>query len=296
MQAVKTPSLDDISYAQRQRLAYIDFCLLFRGWFQRNELVQRFQTGLSAGTRDINLYKELAPNNVDYDNADKRFLQAKKFKPLFRHDPRTTLTKLANDISDGFDAIGDIHFPVNSPAQLNVPNIFVVARLVQAVLNKKAVKIIYTSLSSGSAAREIVPHNIVDNGLRWHVRAFDRKSESFRDFVLTRIANVSLIDGELQEYEEVDSDHNWQRKMVLRIEPHPNNVKHPTAIAMDFGMIDNSLEVEVNAATAGYLLRRWNVDCTEGASLKGAEYQLYLQNRQTIFGAENLSIAPGYKS
>ncbi|MGZ9899282.1 hypothetical protein [Shewanella gaetbuli] len=40
--------------------------------------------------------------------------------------------------------------------------------------------------------------------------------------------------------------------MMLRIESQPNNVKHPTAIAMDFGMVDNCLEVEVNAAKAGY--------------------------------------------
>jgi len=45
---------------------------------------------------------------------------------------------------------------------------------------------------------------------------------------------------------------------------------------------------------AGYLLRRWNVDCTEQGTLSGAEYQLYLRNRQTLYGAENLAIAPGY--
>jgi hypothetical protein len=36
------------------------------------------------------------------------------------------------------------------------------------------------------------------------------------------------------------------------------------------------------------------VDCTENASLKGGEYQLWLRNHQTLYGAENLAIAPGY--
>ena len=45
---------------------------------------------------------------------------------------------------------------------------------------------------------------------------------------------------------------------------------------------------------AGYLLRRWNVDCTADAELVGAEYQLWLKNRKALFGAENLTIAPGY--
>jgi len=52
----------------------------------------------------------------------------------------------------------------------------------------------------------------------------------------------------------------------------------------------------VRAALAGYLLRRWNVDCTKEASHTGGEYQLWLRNRQTLYGAENLTIALGYDS
>ena len=54
------------------------------------------------------------------------------------------------------------------------------------------------------------------------------------------------------------------------------------------------LNLNIRAALAGYLLRRWNVDCTADAELVGGEYQLWLKNRQTLFGAENLTIAPGY--
>ena len=218
--------LDSISFAQKQRLAYIDFCLLFKGAIYRQDLINRFQVGLSAGSRDFNIYKELAPDNLSYDSREKRYFQTPQFKPVFEHDARRTLTKLANDISDGFDAIGDIHFPVEAPSSLNVPDIFIVARLVQAILNNKAVSVIYTSLSSGSNARELVPHSIVDNGLRWHVRAFDRKSQSFRDFVLTRISKVTLKDTP-NEDESTQADTEWQRLIPLQLVPHPKNVEHP---------------------------------------------------------------------
>jgi hypothetical protein len=46
---------------------------------------------------------------------------------------------------------------------------------------------------------------------------------------------------------------------------------------------------------AGYLLRRWYVYCTEDARLIGGEYQLWLRNQQTLYGAENLAISPGYQ-
>lgn len=286
--------LKELNYAQKQRLAYIDFCLMFRGHLTRNDLVEKFQVGLSAGTRDFNIYKEKRPDNLMYNTKKKRYFQVDTFTPLFKHDARKTLIKLANDISDGFDAISDIEFPVQAPNQLNIPDLNNVAKLTQAILNRKAVSVIYTSLSSGSGARQLVPHSIIDNGLRWHIRAFDRKTKSFRDFVLTRISSIKLLDEKSTSNEEILNDNQWLRMMPLQLVPHPYNIEHPTAIKLDYGMENGKLELNIRAALAGYLLRRWNVDCTETASLKGGEYQLWLANRQTLYGAENLSIAPGY--
>jgi hypothetical protein len=285
--------LEKLGFSQKQRLAYVDFSLLFKGAIYRQDLINRFEVGLSAASRDLTLYKELSPENLSYDTREKRYFQTEKFKPVFEHDAKRTLVKLANGISDGFDAIGDIHFPVEAPSSLNVPDILIVARLVQAILNEKAVSIIYTSLSSGSGSRELVPHSIVDNGLRWHVRAFDRKSESFRDFVLTRISKVTIKEVAKEE-EQALADVDWQRLISLQLVPHPKNIKHPTAIALDYAMVNEQRIVEVRAAMAGYLLRRWNVDCTERGTLKGAEYQLWLQNRFTLSNLNNLAIAPGY--
>lgn len=284
----------DISFSQKQRLAYIDFLLMFKGSFTRSDLTTKFEMGMANATRDIALYKEMAPNNAELDNPTKQYFQTNKFKPLFKHDARKTLVKLANNITDGFDAIGDITFPVEAPSQLNVPDIAIVARLIQSILNKKPVSIIYTSLSSGSASRELVPHSVIDNGLRWHIRAYDRKSKSFRDFVLTRISKVTIKQQKIEHHEDKLEDHQWMRMMPLQLVAHPNNVKHPMAIAMDYGMTNSILELNVRAALAGYLLRRWNVDCTQEATLSGGEFQLWLRNRQTLYGAENLALAPGY--
>ena len=45
----------------------------------------------------------------------------------------------------------------------------------------------YHSLKRGAADREVVPHALVDSGLRWHARVFDRQSNEFRDLVISRI-------------------------------------------------------------------------------------------------------------
>lgn len=290
----QTGYLNSLSFAQKQRLSFIDFSLLFKGAVSRKELTAKFEMGMANATRDLAVYKELAPSNIEFDQKERTYFQAKTFEPLFNYDARQTMAKLSNKISDGFDGVLEIPFPVDAPYQLNVPDIFIVAKIVQAILKQKPISIIYTSLSSGSKAREVVPHTIVDNGLRWHVRAYDRKTGTFRDFVLTRITKVNIINAEPLPYETKLEDNQWMRIMPLHLVPHPNNIKHPTAISLDYGMDNDVLKIEIRAAMAGYLLRRWNVDCTDDASLKGNEYQLWLSNIQTLYGAENLEVAPGY--
>jgi hypothetical protein len=69
----------------------------------------------------------------------------------------------------------------------------------------------------------------------------------------------------------------------------------PFYFEIDYGMVDCMLNLNVRAALAGYLLRRWYVYCTEDAMLIGGEYQLWIRNQQTLYGAENLAISPGYQ-
>lgn len=283
--------MDEFSFAQKQRLAYIDFKLFFTGMVTRNEIVSHFELGLASATRDLKFYKDNALENMAYDNVEKKYFITTQFKPIFKHDARRTLIRLANNVSDGFDSIGDILFPIESPSPLNVPDIDIIAKLSLTIINRKPINIIYASLSSCSGAKELVPNSIVDNGLRWYLRAYDRRSKSFRDFVLTRITKVTIQVQALSSKEDKLEDHQWMRMVPLQIIPHPNNVKHPTAIKLDFRM----LEVNVRAAVAGYLLRRWNEDCSESGLLSGPVYQLFLQNSQTLYGAENLAIASSYQ-
>jgi len=113
---------------------------------------------------------------------------------------------------------------------------------------------------------------------------------------ITKVDLLTTNETDIIENETVQHDHQWSRMMPLQIVPHPHNVNFPTAIELDFGMENGVLEVNVRAAMAGYLLRRWNVDCTLDGTLAGSEYQLYLRNHQTLYGAENLTLAPGYEA
>ena len=140
----------------------------------------------------------------------------------------------------------------------------------------------------------LFPHSIVDNGLRWHIRAYDCQTSDFRDFVISRITKAELSDNSVLETQTMLADKQWMRFVPLELVPHPNNVYHPKAIELDYRMQNGKLMIEVRAALTGYLLRRWNVDCTENATQSTPEHQLWLANLPTLYGVENLHLASGY--
>lgn len=288
--------LAELTQPQRDRLAFIELRLRFIGEIRRQELVARFGIQAAAATRDIGLYKELAARNLDYDTKGKVYVRSEWFRPVFDFTADRVLTWLAQGFGDG----EPLRFRQVVPCEgatigvrLDLETLSVLTR---AIHRKSAVEISYRALSSGLTTREIVPFALADNGQRWHVRAFDRRSGEFRDFVLGRVADARLIARQVGEHESPDQDIQWNRIAELELVPHPANVQHPDTIEAEYGMENGILNVRVRAAMAGYLLRRWNVDCTEDHSLKGGEHHLWLRNRQALYGVTNLVLAPGYES
>ncbi|MEW8611277.1 MAG: WYL domain-containing protein [Candidatus Thiodiazotropha sp.] len=293
--------LSEISQVQKERLSHIDFRAYFLGGVGRSDLVSRFGIGEAAATRDITLYRELAPKNLEYDTQVRSYVKSEAFKPLFDYSPSQVLAALSQGFGEDFVGSHKAMIPCATPAELNKPLLPVLAVLTRAIRHKRVVRIQYRSIDSGLSTREIVPFVLVDNGLRWHVRAYDRKREAFIDFVITRITDPVITDSEPQEHETREADIQWNRIVEMELVAHPE-LRHPETIEIDYAMQDGVLKVNVRAAVAGYVLRRWNVDCTEDHSLrgtgnnsqKGAEYHLWLRNRQALYGVQNLVLAPGY--
>ncbi len=285
--------LDKIAQAQKERLSHIDFKICFLGTVGRYDLVNRFGIKEAAATRDIALYRELAPANLRYDTKAKIYECAETFRPLFNYSESQVLAALTHGFGDDFVGKHRGFIASEVPAQLNKPSLNILSVLTRAIHRGKVVRIDYCSLTSGQTTREIVPFVLVDNGLRWHIRAFDRRESKFSDFVITRISNPITIDSKVDEHETRESDIQWNRIVELEIIPHPN-LKHPKSVEVDYAMENGVLNVKIRAAVAGYILRRWNVDCSQDHRLKGPEYHLWLKNWQALYGVDNLVIAPGY--
>jgi hypothetical protein len=68
--------LADLTQPQRDRLAFVELRVRFIGEIRRQDLVSRFGIQSAAATRDLALYKELAPGNIDYDSKGKSYVLA----------------------------------------------------------------------------------------------------------------------------------------------------------------------------------------------------------------------------
>jgi hypothetical protein len=288
--------LDDLTQPQRDRLAFVELRVRFIGDIRRQDLVSRFGIQSAAATRDLSIYKELAPGNIDYDTKAKCYVLGGDFKPLFDFPPERVLSWLTQGFGDGEPSQLKAWVTSEIPSRLTHPDLDVLACVTRAIHQECPVRVEYHSISSGQTERQIVPFALIDNGLRWHVRAFDRKSQEFRDFVITRIKRpVLLREEEVQAHERGDQDIQWTRIVELELIPHPDQPRSEVT-EMDYGMRDGVLRMKLRAATAGYILRKWSVDSSPDHSLRGPEYRLWLKNPLALYGVRNAVLAPGYRS
>jgi len=274
----------------------VELRVRFIGDIRRQDLVSRFGIQSAAATRDLAIYKEQAPGNINYDTKAKCYVLGDGFKPLFDFPPERVLSWLTQGFGDGEPSKLKAWVASEIPSRLMHPDLDVLACVTRAIHQECPIRVEYHSISSGQAERQIVPFALIDNGLRWHVRAFDRKSQEFRDFVITRIKRpVLLREEEVQAHERGDQDIQWTRIVELELIPHPDQPRSEVT-EMDYGMRDGVLRMKLRAATAGYILRKWSVDSSPDHSLRGPEYRLWLKNPLALYGVRSAVLAPGYRS
>lgn len=300
MNTAPSNPLAQLSQAQQERLAFIDFRLYFLGEVARKHLQDKFGIAAAATTRDLALYKQLAPDNLELNGRSKTYLIQNGFKPLFEHPLKRVVSLLSEGFGDGIDSALRPMLLCETMPILNHPLISDMAAVTRAIAQKSVVRLKYFSHGSGLSERELVPFALVSDGLRWHARAFDRKRGRFGDFVLTRMEDVVVL-GEadassaIAAHESATEDHQWHRMIDIELMPHPLNLQ-PETVQRDFAMVDGKTSVRLRAAIAGYMLQQWHVDCSPDRSIADRAFRLCLADPLQLYGVETADIAPGYRA
>ena len=292
LKASKLPkSLAGLPPSQIERLAFIEARLFFLGELRRPDVAARFAVASIQASRDIAVYKQAAPENLTYDYGAKIYMPSAKFKLLFAHTPERVMFWLQSGLGDGLPHPQGL--PTAAIQTLNLPKLDQLAVVTRAIYRRQVLEVTYLSLSSGRSRRQIVPHALIDNGQRWHVRAYDRNNNRFSDFVITRMSKAALMGaGDAARNEHAEADEQWNRTVELKLIPHPR-LRHKGAIEADYGMRSGELSVKCRAAVAGYALRRWGVDCSQDHRLSETEFQLALANQHVLASVDSANLAPG---
>ena len=249
----------DVSQTQRERLAFLELRTFFTGELRRGDIKARFGVKPAAASRDLGSYRDIARDNLDYNAPARCYRPSAFFKPIFEFSIEHILTWLLQGFVDGLNLKPRQIAPCESTGQSVKHDLEVLEVITRYLVVNRAVRINYLSLSSGSKRREIVPVALDNNGLRWHIRAFNREQGRLGHFLTTRIAKAQGIADEVQECELLPTDEQWARVVNLELIPYPS-IPLPKTVEADYGMPNKALRIKSRAALVGYVLRRWNID------------------------------------
>lgn len=286
----KVKMLNEIKFATRQRLQFIEVMAYYTGMISRSMLARAYGISDPAATKDLKLYNDLAPDNLEYNPSLFGFVPSAQFDEVFADlSPQTILAMFSHNLLSVDNPCGEqpiYGISVETlPLPARLPEKAVLAQIIRAMKAGTQLEVEYHSLSQsndGNDNRRIIePHALINTGLRWHVRAYNHKGYDFRDFVLSRFTHAQQLAAGAESSQHYDDE--WMEQVELVIEPHPGlNQKQRTALTYDYAMQDGRINLNVRRALAAYLLQQLKVDTTVDHSLNPSAYQLVLANRDEI--------------
>ena len=275
----------ELRWGVEQRLAFIDDCLLWAGRVNRSDLIQRFGISTPQASSDISKYFDIAPQNGRYDRKNKCYVVDATFSPAFsKCKPSEALEQMKTQdaTTPGYSPPWASGVVVESavPRTGRGVNSFVVAALISAVRANKMVEVEYHSLNSlEPSKRRISPHAFVDDGDRWHVRAWSSEREQFRDFLVSRISHVSDLS---KPGISPTMDKEWHSIVTLRLAPNPKlSDGAKRALIEEYRMANNVVEMDVRVCLAFYVENRLGLDLNDDAVPPNRK-QLVLVNRDEL--------------
>lgn len=262
-----------------ERAMYIEYSLLFKGYASRSDLIDAFGVPAPTATRDLLEYNsDTNGENCEFDEKTKTHKIKKSFQKKYIETSEQNIQDwLKREKIYSTDDNITYRF-----GRINSPNWFDLIFLIRALFNKTACKIEYFTLEKGLTCRYVMPHSLMDDGLKMYVRVRDN-DKKFKTFSLSRIKSTepyNMPDEEMQGgYKNNDSE--WNDLVELIIQPHPN-LEHKETIEYEYQMTRSEKRIKVRSACAGYFLISWNVDCSDNATLDCKKYPLRLKNLQDL--------------
>lgn len=233
----------------RQRLQWMENRLWWVGELNRSDLVLRFGISAPQATNDFALYQKLASANIRYDTKKKLYVCGEEFAPLFPKDYELWLKDSAAEDPrlKSIQMVGVTSLKRGIDPEL-------VRIISKAARSRIPLRIIYQSMKATDPEERIVsPHAIVETEVRWHVRAWDEKRQTFLDLVPSRIIKATPEPSATWVPQERDEE--WNRMVEIILIPSCKLSENQRRIAEgDYQMTEGRRILQVRACMAYYQL------------------------------------------
>lgn len=263
----------ELRWGVERRLEFIEFRLYWEGGINRIDIMEQFGVSVPQASKDLSLYQELAPRNMEYDKSEKRYFASAHFAPRFlKPDPDQYFSQLQavathavspQDSSEDtwlsktpeFDSLQLLHRRVDPD--------FLRALLV-ATRNNRALEILYQSMNPNRPEpvwRGVSPYAFGSDGLRWHVRAYCHIDSTFKDFLLSRCLKYRPAGRAMGNPSD---DEGWNEFVDVELKPNPRlSQSQQLVISHDYGMEKGKLTISLRKSLFFYFERQLRLDVVE---------------------------------
>lgn len=267
-------------WSQDRRLRFIDFRLQWQRRLNRTDLTSFFGISIPQASADISKYTEHAPQNIHYDRSSRTYVKGQSFQALYDSSGSeqylAQLLAINRGILDPTQALIGSRPPTETVLLPNrTVDRTILSSLLHAIEASQTVRVCYQSIARDEPRwRDISPHAMCTDGLRWHTRAYCHLRGGFRDLVLGRI--LALEDPRPSSI-DFAQDHEWHNLVQIVLAPNPDlSQVQREGVEIDFGMRDGAVTLECRQAMLFYTLRTLHFD-HRGVPREG-ERQLVIRN------------------
>ncbi|MDO8319077.1 WYL domain-containing protein [Rhodoferax sp.] len=210
---------------EKDRHKVIRRMALWEGRLSRGRLMSVLSL---SGIRVSQLLREVREENPDWlewDSKSKSYFVT----PAAYKKAQAELKAGTSDLSlAAYLAEADIHAdlapgagPVAvAPWGFSQVNPHVFSRIRLTIEQGMRLKLEYRSMRTPDPhPRTVEPHSLVQAGRRWHMRGYCLETGDFQDFVLGRIAKLTMMDQKAES--TVEQDTKWNAVVKVRIQAHP---------------------------------------------------------------------------
>lgn len=281
----KAATRPTVRWGLERRLEFIDYRLRWDGCINRSDLTAFFGISVPKASLDLSEYTKRAPGNLEYDASTKVYRSSPSFRNAFAS------SALERYLEDLLRVTISPEIPYGSflgwhPPVATVPrpgrrlDAATVIAVVRAIREACSLKVRYQSFSASEpSVRLLTPHALVNDGYRWHMRAYCHMREDFRDFLLSRILEIV---GSEADQERSQDDLMWHRMVRLILAPHPLlEDTHRIVTELDYGMQDGECILECRQALLFYVLQQLGL-LEEDPAKPAKAQQIILKNRDEL--------------